>query len=138
MLTLQIHLQVAGALLLGLAAMHPFMPKHFGWHKELANVSLFTRQVFYVHAIFIFLIVVMFGVLSLCFAPQLLSPHPLAAALLGAMALFWGVRLILQWCFYDRRLWRGHRFNTVMHYAFTALWCYLTAVYGLSFWLQKG
>jgi len=27
------------------------------------------------------------------------------------------------------RVWRGHRFNTVMHVLFSLLWTYLTGVY---------
>jgi hypothetical protein len=131
-MTLQLHLQIAGALLLLLAAMHPFIARHFGWRQELAQVSLFTRQVFFVHALFIALTVAMFGTLSLVYASHLLTPHPLATAVLAGMTLFWSVRLFAQWFIYDRRLWQGHRFNTVMHFLFTAFWCYLTAVYGIA------
>ncbi len=131
-MTLHLHLQIAGALLLLLAAMHPLFPKRFGWREELAQVSLFTRQVFFVHSLFIGLTVAMFGILSLTFASHLLTPHPLAAAMLAGLTLFWAVRLFAQWFIYDRRLWQGHRFNTAMHFTFTALWCYLTAVYGLA------
>ena len=133
---LELHLKICGLLLLGLAALHPSFAKRFHWKEELAGVSLFTRQVFWVHSLFIVLVLVIFGVLSLCFAGALLEPSALAKALLAAFVLFWGVRLFAQHFIYSPELWRHHRFNTVMHILFTALWTYLVAIYGMALWRQ--
>jgi hypothetical protein len=51
-MTLQIHLQIVGCLLVLLGLSHAFMNRHFGWGKELAEISLLTRQIFYVHTFF--------------------------------------------------------------------------------------
>jgi hypothetical protein len=56
---------------------------------------------------------------------------------LAGFATFWGLRLVIQWFFYDSRLWRGHAFNTVVHFIFTAMWIYLTAVYAVAFSAQS-
>ena len=128
--------RVAGVLLLALALLNVFVPKRFGWKEELAKVSLLNRQIFQVHAFFIVLTLVMMGVLSLFFAPALLSPSPLSRLVLGGLALFWLVRLIIQWCVYDSSLWHRNPFNTFMHFAFTLLWIIFIAVYGTALWLQ--
>jgi hypothetical protein len=78
----------------------------------------------------------MMGALS-AFAPALLVERgPLARLVDGAFALFWLARLLAQWFVYDPSLWRGQRFNTVVHWLFTFVWLYLTAAYGWAFWLQ--
>lgn len=133
-----IHLKVAGALLLLLAAAHAFFPRRFRWREELARLSLLNRQIFLVHGFFIALTVAMMGALSLFFTDALLEPTPLARLVLGGLAAFWAVRLVVQWAVYDRRLWVGHRFNTAVHVAFTALWCYLAGTYGCALWRVMG
>lgn len=133
-----LHLQIAGSLLLVLSALGLTLPRRFGWRAELERVSLLTRQVFFVHAKFITLIVVFMGILSIGWAHELTTPVPLATPVLAGLMIFWGVRLFMQWGVYDRRLWVGNRFNTTMHYVFTVFWIYLTAVYGWALCGQFG
>jgi hypothetical protein len=134
--SLEIHLRIAGALLLLLAAAHVFFPKELGWKEDLAKLTLLNRQIFLVHAGFIMLILVLFGVLALGFAKELVAPSRLAAAVLGGLTLFWGLRLITQQFIYDRSLWRGNRRNTALHILASLLWLYLTAVFGWGWWRQ--
>ena len=79
------------------------------------------------HAIFIALILLMMGLLLLTLPHALLAPTPLARAVCGGLAVFWIIRLWMQWFLYDAELWRGKRFETVMHFAFTGLWILLSA-----------
>jgi len=135
-MSLELHLRIAGALLLLLAAAHVFFPKQLGWKEDLAKLTLLNRQIFLVHVSFIVLILVLFGVLALGFAADLVAPSRLAAAVLGGLTLFWGLRLITQQFIYDRTLWRGNRRNTILHVLASLLWCYLTAVFGWGWWRQ--
>jgi hypothetical protein len=128
--------RLSGAFLLILASLNLLLPMHLEWKNDLAKLSLINRQIFLVHAFFIVLILVMMSVLSLFFAPALLDPSPLSRLALGGLTLFWLTRLVIQWFVYDASLWRGNRFNTFMHISFTLLWCFFTAVYGSSLWLQ--
>lgn len=129
-----IHLNIVGVLLLALAGFNFLALKHFGWRAELQKVSLLTRQVFFVHMIFIVMIVVMFGLASLLAAPLMLEGGTLGALVLGGMAVFWGTRLLIQLFGYDRKLWWGDRPKTVAHVVFTVLWVYFTAVFGIACW----
>jgi hypothetical protein len=135
-MTLLVLLRVAGALLLVLAASHALFPKRLGWNEDLARLTPLNRQVFLVHTFFIVLVVSMMGVLSLAFAELLVAPSPLARFVLAGLTLFWAVRLFVQWFVYDASLWRGDRFNTMVHVVFSILWTYLTAVYGAALWTQ--
>lgn len=128
-MSLEFHLRLAGALQISLAALHLSFPRRFHWKEELSRLSLLNRQIFIVHTIFICVLVVSFGALSL-FAPEtLLQPTPLSRLVLAGFAGLWGLRLAFQWFVYDSRLWRGNTLNTLVHVLLTALWAYLFAVY---------
>lgn len=132
-MNLELHLKLCGTLLLMLATAHLFFPHHFGWKRDLAQLTLLNRQIFYVHCFFIVLILAMFGGLSLFYSHLLLEHGELNRIVLGGFAAFWAIRLFIQLFIYDRRLWQGNPFNTAMHCLFTGLWAYLTAVYGCAF-----
>jgi hypothetical protein len=127
-------LRFGGAMLLLLAAAHVTFPKRFAWATELARLSLLNRQIFLVHVGYIVFLVASMGFLSLFFADALLEGGTLARLITGWLFLFWFSRLFVQWLVYDRSLWRGDRFNTAVHLAFTAFWIYLSLVYGWAFW----
>lgn len=131
-MSLEGHLRAAGLLQLALAALHLHFPERFRWREELARLSLLNRQIFLVHTLFVCLVLVLFGSLSLFAAPELLQPSRLARLVSGGIAAFWAVRLLVQWFVYDPQLWRGDRLNTIIHVLCSALWTYLTAVYGVA------
>ncbi len=58
------HLRIAGTLLILLALAHVFFPKRFNWREELARLSLLNRQIFYVHSVFIGVVLLMMGGVS--------------------------------------------------------------------------
>jgi hypothetical protein len=130
--TLTLHLRVVGLLLLLLGVSHVSFNRYFGWDVELASVSLLTRRIFFVHTFFIGLGVALAGAGSLLFAKDLLIPGVLSRALLAGLTTFWFFRLLAQFFAYDSALWRGNRLRTYIHAAFVALWCYVTATYGIA------
>ncbi len=131
-MTLSIHLQIVGIILVLLGVSHAFFNRYFGWEQELAAVSLLTRRVFFVHSFFIALGVVLAGAVSFVYSDALLRPAALNRGLLAAMTTFWLCRLLAQFFAYDSAIWRGDRFRTFMHVAFALLWCYVTATYGIA------
>jgi hypothetical protein len=134
--SLELHLRIAGALLLLLAAAHFLFPQQLGWKEDLAKLTLLNRQIFLVHVGFIMLILVLFGALAFFFAGDLVAPSRLAKAVLAGLTLFWGLRLLTQHFIYDRSLWRGNRRNTILHILASLLWTYLTIVFGWGWWRQ--
>ncbi len=131
-MNLRLHLQIVGSLLLVLAAAHAPFGRYFGWKRELAVLSLLTRQVFWVHTFFIALMVALMGWLSAFCADDLLAPSRLSRAVLGGIVLFWGCRLAIQLFVYDAAIWRGRRFYTFMHIVFLILWIYVVVTYGAA------
>ena len=132
-MTLYIHLQIVGTLLMLLGLSHIFFNRFFGWEQELAAVSLLTRRVFFVHNFFIGLVVMLGGAASFFCANALLRPDTLSRGVLAGMTTFWLCRLLAQFVAYDCAIWRGDRFRAFMHVACSLLWCYITATYGIAF-----
>ena len=134
MTALHLHLKVAGTCLFLLVLMNLLLPRRFRWADELGAVSLLTRQVFFVHHLFIAFTIAMMASLSPFFSGILLEPSPLARLVLLGLCLFWSLRLLVQLFVYDSRLWRGSSRRTAAHVAFTGLWVYLASVYGSALW----
>jgi hypothetical protein len=130
---METHLKAAGVLLILLALLHVVFPKHFHWREELARLSLLNRQVMVVHTFFIGLIVFLMGLLCLTSSAGL-AGTPLGKRVALGLAVFWLVRLLVQFFGYSSELWRGKRFETAVHVVFSALWTYLTAVFAWVAW----
>lgn len=118
----EVHFRVAGAILILLAFAHAWFPRKFNWAEDAARMSLLNRQVFYVHAFFIALGVLLNGILFVAWPHLLLGGEPLAQVLLVGIGSFWFCRLVVQLFVYDSALWRGNRGRTIAHVLFTALW----------------
>src|ERR1051326_80364 len=126
-------LRLAGLLLLILAVAHVFFARRLRWGAHVEALPTSTRQIFWVHTIFVVLVVSEQGLL-LAVRPDLLTARsPLAATLCGGLAFFWGLRLSIQWAAFDHGLWKGRCLETGAHWAFTVLWAYLTLVFGWGF-----
>jgi hypothetical protein len=135
-MALLICLRIVGILLIALALVHLDFPRRFHWAEELSRLSPLNRQVFVVHTFFIALVVAMMGVLSALFPHLLLERSGLARVVLAGLASFWAIRLVFQWFVYDKSLWKGQRFNTLIHFVFTGLWSFFSGVYFWALWEQ--
>lgn len=131
-MNLAAHLRIAGGLQVALCAMHAFFPARFRWREELAQLSLLNRQMFEVHTFFVALVVLMSGLLALCFPSTLLGSGLLSRLVLSGAGVFWFFRLLAQLFVYSPQLWRGNRPRTAIHVLFIFLWTYLAAMYGLA------
>jgi hypothetical protein len=120
-------IQVAGALQLLIASVNFFAPRKFDYAGNLRKVSPIVREVFIVQNVYIVLFLSFFAVLCFLFAADLAGGSALGRALSGFFCLFWGLRLVLQFAFYDRELRRQNRVFDVL---FLTTFAYLSAVFG--------
>jgi hypothetical protein len=132
--TLLLHLRIAGALLALLVVVNLLLPYHLRWRDDMATLSLINRQVVRVHAIFITLMVALCSALLLTSSEALLEPGPLSRAILIGLTVFWGLRMLMQWCYYSVDTWRGSRLRTAVHYAFSVVWVYMTTTFAAGLW----
>lgn len=126
-------LEITGLLLIALALLHAAFPKRFDWKRDLASTSLLTRQIFYVHTFFVALVVFLMGLLCLTSARDLLDTA-LGKKITAGFCVFWCLRLLVQWFGYSPQLWRGKVFETAVHILFSAIWIYLTLLFGWVAW----
>ena len=129
-----VHLRAVGVVMALLVAINLVVPVRYRWRDETARLSLLNRQIFQAHAIFLIVTLALFSVLLLNYADALVEPAPLSRATLGGLTIFWGLRMLMQWCFYSPAIWRGDRFHTAMHWLFSATWVYVTGVFATA-WL---
>jgi hypothetical protein len=127
-MTLQ--LELIGALLIVLALLHVAFARYFNWRREFAVVSLINRQMMYVHTFFVAFTVGLMGLLCLTSAAELVGT-PLGRRVALGLGIFWLARLLIQFFGYSASLWRGKRFETLIHILFSVLWTYLSVVFFL-------
>jgi hypothetical protein len=125
---MKVQLEAIGFLLVVLAFVHVSFAWYFNWRRELATLSLINRQMMYVHTFFVAFTVLLMGLLCLSSAAELVAT-PLGRRLALGCGLFWLVRLLVQFVGYSPQLWRGKRFETVVHVVFSAFWAYLSTIF---------
>jgi len=125
---MHLHLKIIGILLIVLAMVHIVFPKYFNWEKELGSLSLINRQLIWVHTFFIALTIFMMGLLCLTSAADITGTDLGKKISLG-LAVFWTIRLFIQFFGYSSKLWKGKTFETSVHILFAFLWTYLSFVF---------
>lgn len=97
---MQTPIEITGGLLMALALLHAVFPRYFRWKEETAGLSLLTRQILHVHTFFIALTVFLMGLLCLTSAVEL-TGTPLGRKIALGLAVFWGIRLVIQFFGYS-------------------------------------
>ena len=125
---MEIHFKIIGVLLIVLALAHIAFPKYFNWNEELKSLSLINRQMMTVHTFFIALTVFLMGLLCLTSSSELIETNLGKKISLG-LGIFWTFRLFIQFFGYSSDLWKGKRFETIMHIIFSLIWAYLSIIF---------
>ncbi|TGE08477.1 hypothetical protein [Hymenobacter fodinae] len=130
---MEAQLEFIGAVQVLLALLHVGFPRYFKWAHELKSLSMINRQMMYIHTLFIGLVVLLMGLLCLGCATELVDTT-LGRKLCLGLAVFWLVRLLVQFLGYSPELWRGKRFESVVHITFSCLWAYMAGLFWLVYW----
>jgi hypothetical protein len=99
----------AGAVHLGIIAANIPLPGRLRVRERLAGVPRFVRQIFYVHWLYIVIVLGMFAALCFGFARELAGATAMGRFLSAFMAAFWLLRIVLQVFYYDREIRRENR-----------------------------
>ena len=119
----------AGFVHLGIIAANIPLPERLRVRERLAGVPRFIQQIFYVHWIYIVIVLGMFAALCLGFAPELARGSGLGRFLSGFLCAFWALRIILQVFYYDREIRRENRVLDSLYLGSLAM---LVAVFGTA------
>ncbi|MEZ4884301.1 MAG: hypothetical protein R3E32_06130 [Chitinophagales bacterium] len=131
---MELHLKIIGSLFVILAFVHVIFPKYFNWRTEFQAVSLINRQIMYVHTFFIALVIFLMGLLCLSSSTEI-TTTPLGNKIALGFAIFWTIRLVIQFFGYSSELWKDKWFETVVHILFSILWTYVSGVF---WWVYLG
>jgi hypothetical protein len=121
----------AGIVHLGIIAANVPLPGRLRVRERLAGVPRFIRQIFYVHWIYIVIVLGMSAVLCLGFARELAGASRLGRFLSAFLCGFWLLRIVLQVIYYDREIRRENRLMDSLYLGSLAV---LVAVFGVAVW----
>lgn len=119
----------AGAVHVGIIAANIPLPGKLRVRERLAGLPRFLRQIFYVHWIYIVIVVGLFAGLCFGFAPELSGGSALGRSLSAFMAGFWLLRIGLQVFYYDGEVRRENRGLDLLYVLTLAA---LVAVFGIA------
>lgn len=119
----------AGAVQIGIILANIPLPGRLRVRERLAGVPRFVRQIFYVHWVYIVIVLGMFATLCFGFAPELAGASALGRFLSGFMAAFWLLRIVLQVLYYDKDI---RRENRVLDSMYLAALVVLVGVFGMA------
>lgn len=117
-----------GAAQLSVLVASALTPWKLRWRETLAPLPRLHRQMHWVYGGYIVLSILAFGTMSLLVPDELASGSPLARGVCGYLALFWGVRLVLQGVFDVKEhlttgwLAAGYRLLTLLFLAMTLVY----------------
>ncbi len=92
-------LAAAGIVQLGILIASALVPFRLRWRTELAVLSRLHRQMYWTYGGYVVLSIVAFALLSILCARELASGSGLARGVCAYIAVFWGVRVVLQGVF---------------------------------------
>ena len=121
---------ISGILHLGTLVGSAQVPKELKFREELPKVAPLMRQWILVCGLYIVINLIAFGIISLCFSETLASGEPFARAFCGYVAVFWAVRLFIQFFVFDARPYLRNSFLTAGYYGLTLVFVWHTAVFG--------
>ncbi len=122
-------IRVAGGIHLAIIAANVPLPGKLKVRQHLAEVPNFIRQIFFVHWLYIVLVLGLFSALCLFFPAELAGGSLLGRFLSGYMAVFWLLRIVLQVTYYDRGV---RRENPLLDGMYLAALIVLSIIFSLA------
>jgi hypothetical protein len=123
-------LVAAGVAQLGVLVASALVPFRLNWRKELSSLSRLHRQMYWVYGGYVVMSIVAFALISIVNARELASGSGLARGLCCYIAVFWGVRVVLQGVFDVKEhltawwLKAGYFILTVLFASFTLVYAW--------------
>src|SRR5579871_4678033 len=92
----------AGAAQITLSLGSLITPRLLNWRDALSKTRPLIKQMFWTYAAYILIINLCFGLVSVFVTDELLSGSQLAIAVTGFIAVYWTVRVLIQFFYFDR------------------------------------
>lgn len=108
------------------------LPGVLGWEADLDKMNPLNRQIFKVYSLYILAINLCFALLSLILTGYLIDGTVLAIAVSLFMAVYWGVRMVLQFTYYDTSHKPDGKLYALAEIYFSAVFIFLTVTYAAA------
>jgi hypothetical protein len=125
-------LRIGGLLHFGILIASFLTPHTLDWRTELRKLQPMSRQLVWVHGGYIVLMIVGFGLILTTQAPALASTTGLARAFCLFVAVFWGIRLAIQFFYFAPGELLNKLYLKVGYHGLTFVFAYLTLVCGYA------
>jgi hypothetical protein len=116
------------------------VPYRLDWKRDLAKLTPFNRKLMWVHGGAAVFTIVAFGILTLALHDEILRGERAALGLAVFIGLFWLIRILVDFLYYDHADWPKGRGFVIGHGLLTALFCFLAAtnlaVFMWNVWLR--
>ena len=105
------------------AALNLRLVKILGWEPVISALPDLVREVVVVHKWFVSITLVIFATLMIRFASELAGEgNEIARWLAGCIAIFWGIRTVMQWAYCGASHWKGKSRETLVHWILTIVY----------------
>ena len=106
------------------------VPGKLNWKEELARLSPFLRRMFWVYGAFIVLCITSLGVISAVNYSELAAGGILARSFCAFTAVFWGLRLFVQFFVFDASEYLTSWVYKAGYHGLSLVFIYQVGVYG--------
>lgn len=120
---------VGGILHFGILLASALVPRVLNWRTSLRSLDRLSRQLIWVHGLFIVLVIIAFGAISVVFPGDLAAGSRLSRAVCGFIALFWGCRLLVQFLVFDAKPYLRSMLLKTGYRGLTLVFGYLVLAY---------
>jgi hypothetical protein len=136
--TFAVLLRVAGVMIVLLAVVHIPIAHRLKWREQASLLTPVNASIFRVHTFFVCLALVMMGLPCVADPSAFLERSRAGCWLVWSCSLWWTIRLFSQWFVFPMDLWRGKKFETIMHAVFSVLWLSLAILFAACGAWQAG
>ena len=125
---LNVLLQIAAALQMGVAILNLFLVRLLGWKEDLTRMPLLMREVFQVHVWFISVTLAIFAVMTWKFSTEM-TTNSACRWLAGGIGFFWAIRVFIQFAYYSSSHWKGQAVRTAIHMTLALMYGGFAVIY---------
>ena len=125
-------LLIAAALQLSILVASSLTPRVLDWRSNLRSLHPFLRRLFWVYGVFIVMVIIAFATLTFLHADAMAAGEPVARSLCVFIALFWAVRLLVQFFVFDARPFLTNWFYKTGYHGLTVIFSALVLIYLLA------
>ena len=123
---------LGGVLQFGILIASALVPGVLNWRDELRKLSPLTRHLVWVHGAFVVMTITALAIVSVTSAGSLASGQLLARSVCAFIAIFWGVRLVLQFALFDPRPYLTTPLLKLGYHGLTLVFSYLAVMFGYA------